>query len=183
MRFELDNTGTTPIILWKRDNTSGGPWPYTFIGLSLSRTPGFEQKELLDSYIGGPSFSDAPEWTRMRNALDQPRPPADVTITMMPDQSSVFDAEVTIVCARNRNDSVPEHPTFRELEEEGKFWLRARYEVWSFNLERDRNIDTMKFGLALQRRWKEFGTLVLDDIYTEPVQIDLKTAILKAPSR
>lgn len=180
LRYELSNTGTTNVILWKRGNISDVPWPYTFVGKDLSRTKGFGDRELLASQIGGPSFSDAPEWASMRNALDQPAPPPDATITLLPNQSSVFDEEVTIVAPHERPRTFPDHPTFLELEKEGTFWLRVRYEVWSFNLEHHpRGTDKLKFGRTLQRRWKEFGTLLLDDIYTEPVRIDLKTVSYK----
>jgi hypothetical protein len=182
LRYELINIGAAPVILWNGEEASDGSWPYTFTGRTLSRTPRFSRADTLDDIIRGTSVIGGPAWEARRRALDQPSPPAGLTTTLWPNQSVAFDAELTLVCNRNRNESIPEHPTLRELEEVGTFWLRTSYQVWSPNLEPDwPDDDTSKLGRKLQRRWKQFGTLHLEDIRTEPIQIDLRAATYKAP--
>jgi len=185
LRCELTNTGSIPLIFWKYkyEDGLGGLWnePYVFSGKKVSRTPNFTPQDILYSQIGGPSVYTSPEWNKMHKALDQKTPPADVTTILMPNQSFSFDSKVTIVCNEDRFDSIP---AFSELQEASVFWLRVYYEVWSFNLEPNpRRGLSLKFGRKLQRKWKDVGKLWLDDIYTEPIQLDLKAATYKTSDK
>src|SRR5262245_14860451 len=186
LRNELINKGSTPIILWK-PFVLWGPEAgldgfrellYVFTGLKISRDPDFAKKDILDEYYGGPSISNGIAWDNMREALDQASPPSRFTRTILPAQSLTFDSNVTIVCNKKRSDSIPDHPTFNELQEVGTLWLRVYYETWSLNLEPD-SPDRIKrrFGRKLQEGWRNYGKLLLDDMYSEPIKIELKTAI------
>ena len=55
-------------------------------------------------------------------------------------------------------------------------WLRVVCELWPWNVEplkADRN--QLKFGHKLQERWKDTGLLWLDQIYSEPIMLDVAT--------
>ena|SRR5262245_15255186 len=188
LRNDLINKGATPIILWKPfilwepkvGLDSFREAPYVFTGLKISRDPAFAKKDILDEYYGGPSASFWIAWENMRKALDQAIPPSRLTRIVLPAQSLTFDSTVTIVCNKKPSGSIPDHPTFNELQEAGTLWLRVYYETWSLNLERD-SPDAIKrrFGHKLQERWKKYGKLLLDDMYSEPIKIELKEATYK----
>jgi hypothetical protein len=148
--------------------------------LKISRDPAFAKKDILYERQGGPSVTDGPGWDNMRKALDQASIPDRVTRTLLPAQRLTFDSQVTIVCDQKRGDSIPPNPTLDDLQEAGALWLRVYYETWSFNLESNfADHGELKFGHKLQERWKEYGKLVLDDIYSEPIKIELKAATYK----
>lgn len=184
LRCEVTNTGSNPIIFWKhseKDNL-GGFWdkPFVLIGKMLSRAPNFNPENVIDDQIWGPSVYISPAWAKMRKALDQQAPSPDVTTILLPNQKTEFDLAVYITGNEKRGDSFPEHPTFNELKEISTLWMRVSYEAWSFNLEPNpRHYGNMKFGHNLQKRWAKYGKLWLDNIYSEPIQLDLNTAQYK----
>jgi hypothetical protein len=176
LRYELVNTGQTAAIIWKHEPV--------FTGLTLARAPSFAPEEVLDAYRGGPSISTAPSWAEARKALDQPQPPAGLTEILPPNASSSFDASVHIVCPKEPAGGSLRRPSLKELREAGTVWLRVYYQMWSWNLEPDvRRQTELNFGRELQRRWKSFGELRLEDVYSEPIRLDLKDAGAKADLR
>ncbi|MFV0388157.1 MAG: hypothetical protein ACK5NT_05325 [Pyrinomonadaceae bacterium] len=62
--------------------------------------------------------------------------------------------------------------------------LQVSYRVWSSELEpRSDHKDKKPFGKKLQKRWKKFGYLWLDDIVSEPIPLDLSSAVIKTDSK
>ena len=177
LKYELTNTRSTPIIRWKHQDP-------TFTGLSLARSQRFEREDIIHSYQGGPSIDTSQVWTDMQKALDKEYPPSDQTDFIKPSASLSFYSKVTIVCPKKAVPGLLYEPSLRELEAIGKIWLRVYYEAWSLNLEPDalRRKDR-DFGHALQRRWEQFGQLWLDDIYSDPIMLDLNRATSKRPVR
>jgi hypothetical protein len=182
LHYELTNAGSTPIIFWKPSENLNSHWneSYVFAGLTISRTSTFAPEDILDSYSGGSSVNTSSKWVKARKNLDQASPQSDSTTIILPNQSLFFDSDVTIVCNQERSDSIPEHPTFNELKEVGTIWVRACYEAWSPNLEPNQHKNhELKFGRMLQQRWKNFGRLWINDLCSEPIQLNLNTATYK----
>jgi hypothetical protein len=50
-------------------------------------------------------------------------------------------------------------------------WLQVVCEVWPWNVE---PADAkLSFGRKLQKRWQPIGVLWLDEIYSEPIRLDV----------
>ncbi len=169
LRYELVNTGSTPIILWKTTPV--------FTGRALAREQRFATEDIIDIDGGGPSFDTSPEWAQMRKALDKAYPPADLTHRLMPNDALPFTAKVTLVFPKTPLRGLLYSPSLKEMESIGTIWLKFYYQLWSRNLEPDmarrRQLD---FGYMLQRRWRSYGKLWLDEVSSEPIKLDLKKA-------
>ncbi len=169
LRYELVNTGSTPIILWKTTPV--------FTGRKLAREQRFAREDIIDTHRGGPSFDTSPEWTQMQKGLDKAYPPADLTHRLMPNDALPFTAKVTLVFPKTPLRGLLYSPSLKEMESIGTIWLKFYYQLWSRNLEPDmarrRQLD---FGYMLQRRWRSYGKLWLDDVSSEPIRLDLKKA-------
>jgi hypothetical protein len=166
LRYELRNTGTTPVILWK------GKRAYT--GYEISRTPFFAREDLVAAQRGGPSIDTSAVWAERRKALDRESPPPELTEILMPGEARSLDDTVTLVCPKSSPPGLFHSPSLKELEALGHVWLKFYYQVWSPNLEPDvRRSQHLDFGRGLRTRWKSFGDLRLEDISSEPIRLDL----------
>jgi hypothetical protein len=170
--LELVNTGPTPIIFLKREPR--------FVGAALAKKPDdfATGNHLVRTYVG-PAVSLAPEWAVSRLSLDTATPPPDQTRILMPNESWSLGATVGV--------SLPDHPemfapakgaSLKEIKELSPVWLSVVCEVWPWNLEPNANRSKLKYGRELQRRWKDVGVLWLDDIYSEPITLNLKESNL-----
>jgi hypothetical protein len=182
LKMELVNISSKPIILLRRD-------PNEFIGSALAKSPNdFKTGNILASNYGGPSNSIDPEWAALRAKLDTPNPPPDETRILMPDELWQFQisARVGVPTKSGRKDKIEFIGTesLQVIQQLSPIWLRVTiHEIWPFNVEKvgpDR--DTLKLGHKLQKRWKAVGLLWLEDIYSEPIILDLKTATYKTAS-
>jgi hypothetical protein len=175
LRMELVNTGGKSIILLQREPL--------FPGGSLARKPDdFEAGNVLASDAGWPSNDTSPEWTALRSSLDKPRPPAEETRLLVPGESWPLETSVTLVVPTDpsKYTSSRKKESLATIQQLSPVWLRVVCEVWPWNVEPltpDRS--KLQFGHKLQQRWKDIGLLWLDEIYSEPMIIDVKTAIYK----
>ncbi|HZN06786.1 MAG TPA: hypothetical protein VFB65_08370 [Pyrinomonadaceae bacterium] len=64
--------------------------------------------------------------------------------------------------------------SLKDLKELSSLWLRVVCEVWPWNLEPSADRSKLKYGRKLQRRWKDVGVLWLDEIYSEPLTLNVK---------
>ena len=166
--LELVNTGPTPIIFLKR-----GP---LFVGAVLAKQPHdfATGNHLVRTYVG-PAVDVSPEWEALRVSLDKPTPPPEQTRILMPNESWSLQATVGV--------SLPAHPevflpargaSLKDIKELSSVWVRVVCEVWPWNLEPSADRSKLKYGRKLQRRWKDVGVLWLDEIYSEPLTLNLK---------
>ena len=123
-----------------------------------------------------PAVSLAPEWAASRLSLDKATPPPHQSRILMPNESWSLAATVGV--------SLPDHPemfapakgaSLKDIKELSPVGLRVVCEVWPWNLEPNADRSKLKYGgRELQRRWKDVGVLWLDDIYSEPITLNLK---------
>lgn len=168
LMVELVNTSTTPIIFLKREPL--------FVGAALAKQPDdFATGNHLARTYAGPAVSLAPEWAALRLGLDKATPPPDQTRILMPNESWSLGATVGV--------SLPDHPemfapaksaSLKDIKQLSTVWLRVVCEVWPWNIERSADRSKLNYGRKLQRRWKDVGVLWLDEIYSEPIMLDLK---------
>jgi len=176
--MELINTGAKPIILLGRDPR--------FVGAALAKDPGEFAKgnTLVWDYVG-PARDDSPEWATLRASLDKPSPPTNETRIIMPNESWILEASVGVDVPTDpsKYTSSRKKESLEVIRQLSPVWLLVTCEMWPNNIEglaRDR--DQLPFGHKLQKRWKDAGLLWLDDMRSEPIQLDLKTAVYKPAS-
>lgn len=168
LMLELVNTSPTPVIFLKREPR--------FVGAALAKKPDDFAigNHLARTYVG-PAVSLSPEWVALRMSLDKLTPPSDETRILMPNEAWSLEATVGVV--------LPDHPemfspaksaSLKDIKQLSTVWLRIVCEVWPWNLEPGANRSKSDFGHKLQRRWKDVGVLWLDEIYSEPITLNLK---------
>ena len=176
LKMELVNVGVRPIILLQREPL--------FPGGALARKPeDFEGGSLLAGDAGWPSNDISPEWATLRSNLDKPRPPADETRLLMPGESWPVETSVRLVVPTDpsKYTSLSKKESLATIQQLSPVWLRVVCELWPWNVEQlnaDRN--QLKFGHKLQERWKDTGLLWLDEIYSEPIMLDVRTATVRS---
>ena len=167
--FEFVNDGTEPIILLQ-PNYWLKPW---FEGIVLSRTvEDMRAARYVSVQTHGPALDDSPVWKRLRIKLDQPKPPGDLTRILAPGKRWKITENSYISFKKKGVIIQPDQP-WAVIRKISPLYLQARFIMWPFNLEPDREWDNPKFGKRLRKRWKQYGTLWLDNIDSEPIPIIL----------
>jgi len=175
LRMVMTNVGTKPIIFLKQ-----GP---LFVGASLVKNPDdFKIGDFLASNYGGPSNSIDSEWATLRTNLDKLNPPPDETRILMPNETWQMEtsARVSVPTKSGKGTFSRKVESLEVLQQLSPVWLRIVGEVWPFNVEEpgyDR--EKLNFGHKLQKRWKDEGLLWLENIYSEPIKLDLAVATYK----
>jgi hypothetical protein len=176
LKMELVNTGRRPIILLQRNPL--------FPGGALARKPeDFEAGDLLVSDAAWPSNDISAEWKTLRSTLDKPSPPSEETRLLMPGESRPLETSVRLVVPTDpsKYTSSRKKESLATIQQLSPVWLRVVCEVWPWNVEplnADRN--RLKFGHKLQQRWKGTGVLWLDEVYSEPIMIDVRTLSVRS---
>ena len=182
LKMELLNNGTKPAIFLEAK-------PPHLRGGVLAKNPNpsdFSSVNRLILAYYGESVDTSSEWIVLREALNQPSPPLDKVRILQPNELWEWKDVVSIAMpteANKRSYFDDKRESWENVKQLSTGWLQAICQVWSLNLEplsRDRTEKT--FGRKLQRRWKDVGLLLLDNVYSEPIRLDLKTATYKTAS-
>ena len=175
LKMELVNVGDRPIILLQREPV--------FPGGALARKPeDFTTGNLLVADAGWPSNYVSPEWATLRSNLDKPRPPSGETRILMPGESWPLETSVRLVVPTDpsKYTSSRKKESLATIQQLSPVWLRVVCEVWPWNVEPlDADRNQLRFGHKLQERWKDAGLLWLDEVYSEPIMLDVRAATVK----
>lgn len=168
IQFDLTNVGEKNLLFWKQDK----PLP---LGYALSPGLSFEAQNLIDSSFLGPSFDFSEEWKNLRESLDKENPPPALIRVLEPNETWSFVSEETIITAKEAGLIRP--LTLEKLRNSSPCWIKVFFQVWSRNIELDsKDRAKLPFSKVLQNRWSEYGNLWIEDIASEPIQIDLSSA-------
>ena len=171
LKMELVNVGTRPVILLQREPL--------FPGGSLARKPeDFEQGNVLASDAGWPADSNAPEWAALRSNLDKSEPPANEIRVLMPGESRPLETSVRLVVPTDPSKFISSRKkeSLATIQQLSPVWLRVVCDLWPLNVEPlDSGRTKLKFSHRLQKRWEKVGFLWLDEIYSEPMMVDVRT--------
>ena len=175
LKLELLNNGSKPVIFLeaKPPELRGG-------ALAKSREDFSSFKYLALNYYGE-SVNTSSEWTVLRKALNQPSPPPDKVRVLVPNESWKWEGRVQISLPKSgKNSFFDKNESWENIKGLQVVWLRAICQVWSLNLEpKSKDRTELTFGKKLQKQWKNVGVLLLDDIPSEPIALDLKTAVVR----
>ncbi|MBK8148990.1 MAG: hypothetical protein IPK58_12480 [Acidobacteria bacterium] len=181
LRLRIKNLSNKNIIFWNRllpETPNDG----MIVKLLLSRSESFQENEIISTYNWFPSDLYSKEWDDLRLALDADSPASDKTILVKPNESWEFSYRdfffniskkklfASFASSPSKND--------RQLPQ---VWIRLHYATWSPNIEprqKYRAADRL-FGRMLQKRWESSGYLMLEELVSEPISLDLSSAIVK----
>jgi hypothetical protein len=148
---------------------------------------------LLDYGKSGPAIEDhvlsdprPARWPTLRKTLDTKLPPSDKVKILR--HSEEWEMSVTVLIGFQRRpqdarQTVIETPrngnfhpkSWQEVRPLRVVWCRVLCTPWQINLEQGSSSSKWRqpFGHELQARWRKYGVLQLDDIWSEPFPLDL----------
>lgn len=198
VRMSLKVIGTEPLLFWKQTYPHDESLRGHFLGLNL-RVFGFlatEDKEKL-LYLNGlplPSIQRTKQWQDIVAEMDGKSPPENQVQSIKSGETVDFDEAWTFIFLKRKaigsNDPYwgygsDSNVLADEILKAKDLKIRVKYRVWSPELEprSAASIDKKPFGKKLQKRWKKYGYLWLDDITSEPISLDLSSAVVKTDSK
>jgi hypothetical protein len=186
----LELTRTSPSVMTLSINlrmelVNDGPRPVMFLAISPPQLQGallskdIDRSQPIVSEFYGEAVDTSPKWSTMRRALDEPAPPSDRVRILRSNESWKFEGVVSIAMpAGARNNSFSDkRESWESIQHLPNIWLRTICQVWPLNLERGNDRTELVFGKKLRTRWKNFGWLWLDGVVSEPIRLNLKTAV------
>jgi hypothetical protein len=172
LKLEFINISGEPVVLL----TKKGPYCPRAV---LTKTPGPAAGEnILYDLYRGPSVNTSPEWKAFHEALDQPRPPVGIVQVLKPGDSWVKEIDITLRLPIEKEESYrADRPaaSWAFILQNSSIWFRVGCETWPFNIENNPLSDEFQFGHELQQRWLQYGSLQLDSLVSEPIELNLKS--------
>lgn len=158
--LEFINNSDKPIILLKREFWLGAKT------IARSSEEANTNKYLYSSG-GWEAVSDAPKLAELSQQLNQPSPPSDLTQTLLPGESMSYQTNATLYIEKKGSFDKTSQ-SWDVIKQTSPVWLQVTFEIWSKNI--GRRIEP-EFGKTLQKRWKQFGELQLNNITSEPMSL------------
>lgn len=169
LKMELTNKGANPIFLLNKEPL--------FVGASIAKsTDDLASGVLLASNYAGPAVDKSPYWGNLRASLEQMSPPPDKIRVLKPNDTWFVITSIVFGVPAKTGGSISfrKQESWSVIQKLPHVWLKVVCEVWPRNIEPGANRSKLEFGHNLQRRWHRHGVLWLDDLVSEPIQIDLK---------
>ena len=183
MKFSFDatltltNTGKVPILLFL---------PETWLcinrdvyGIALGEKT--EKRLMFNGSL--PSISDSKEWLERKEKLNVKVPPSNLFRKLESGESFTFEQKEWFYVIKEKVKSPVQayfgNLSWNEMKTAKSLSLRLEYRIWSLNLETYSLSGKKRFGKKLQKRWKKYGYLWLDDIVSEPIPLDLSSTVVK----
>lgn len=162
LQFEVKNVGTETLIFWNR-SSSDTMGEAGVVGVTISRSGSFDEPDIIgrNSSLPGNLYGEA--WSTLRTTLDKLTPPPNATVVLEPGRSWTFASDAALGVSKDKlADSM--------------VWIKLRYASWSPNIELKgkHRASELVFGRALQKRWETTGYLVLEELVSEPIEVQLR---------
>ncbi len=179
VRYKLQNVSDDVLLFWKGEGSDFEPM---YIGQTVSNSEDFDKPNLLSDRIGGESVALGPNWNRLRKQLDVPAPPSNSILFIKPKEFAYFESRVFLLARTAFRGMTGGDIDFDRLKKSDGVWLRTKFQVWSQNLNPRTKVSKKPlFSEILRERWQPFGYLMLENIVSEPIYLDL--GILKKSGR
>lgn len=190
-KMSLENTGDEPILLLIASYPESSPYapenglPFLEICNKVSGILETEKSEkVLVSRCALPPAEKTPSWQKLRKELDKESPPPNLIKTIGVGEKFEFRILGAVVFWKERYtfSSFADEAIWSEIKTAKSLLLQTTYRIWSLELE-PRYRGEITFGKKLQKRWRKYGYLWLDDIVSEPVPLDLSSVVIKTDSQ
>jgi hypothetical protein len=173
LKLSIINTGKAPLIFLRREPDCN----QAVIAKNADELDIRNRKFL--AYSGrGSSEITSKKWANLHKSLNRALPPSALTRILAPGESFDFDGLIRLDLPKEPAmyaSSPTRSESLTRLQELSPVLLKVRCDPWPLNLDGVNNgRHKLKFGRELQLKWKHFGWLWLDDIYSEPITLDLK---------
>ena len=181
LKLNLENVGSVPVIFLQSEPeiekaTIAEKEENDEVGSVLAETDG-----------RGSSYGmKETEWKNIQEKLDKPTPPPGNTHIIFPGTAINFETVVRIDLPQQ-----PEKHTFSlkvnrslsSLKELSPIWLILKGETWTMlplviNNSVNKS-EKQKFGQKLKKQWKDVGYLWLEDITSEPIEVNFSSVTYK----
>lgn len=163
--LEFTNVSDEPVILLQREFWLGAK--------NLARSPEDAAAHRY-LYTSGhwPAASTSPEWAELRQRLDRPHPPQELTRVLAPHESLPYEVSAALYVEKAGSfDGTSQR--WDAIRQTSPIWLQVTLEVWPVNVEPRVEASDRGFGLMLQRRWERYGALQIEQVTSEPMRLDL----------
>lgn len=169
LRLTISNGGNEAIIIY-RDK----PWVGAVeIAGSLSEA---SSNKYLHRASAWPNAWGISSRQALHKKLDKPKPPADITLVLHPGESWKYEAAAYI--GFEKKDSYDgKRKAWSEIKRHNPLWLQVTIEMWPVNAEPGLTMRNPKWGKELRKRWKAEGNLWLDYLTSEPIKLELPSAV------
>lgn len=174
LRIKLKNTGNTPILLLSNR--------VSFIEVNIAQsidefettTGEFSVYHLQTSA----SFIDDKMWKANKKILDTKKPDLKKIFFLLPNEYIEYEDNIRINLPKNEIDRYKFSPWKKHSLEQLKQLSTILIRLKNYGLIDNYGVskkDKKRFTFAkeLQKRWKKYGYLWLDDITSEPIPLDL----------
>jgi hypothetical protein len=165
LKLSLENKSSIPIIFLRQKTVlETSIWENIKSGGIGDRLD--EDSLILESYL-----LKIEDWRKYKKLINRSKPPKMETYIILPNQKIEFD-ETCVTDFRNLRNSLP-------------VWLKVKKTTWDklpIHINNSDKADTNEkpqFYKKLQKRWQKYGYLWLDDIVSEPIPLDLSSAVIK----
>lgn len=180
LTMSFQNVSEKPILLTVSSYPKSSPYyipDNSFMSICAKVTGMLEAAEkILYSSCSLPSIEGTSDWQNIRKEFDRKIPPQHRIKFLNPGQSFEFESRVRVSFLREQDPySVNrENALWNEIVAAKCLVLRMTYRIWSLELEpRSGDRNDRPFGKELQKRWKDYGYLWLEDINSQPIEIQL----------
>ena len=178
IELEFHNQSDRPVWLSKRK-----PWEISVY--LASSVENLARREYLYRAGGGAANDVAARWDRYRRKLDRPAPPKKHFREVLPNRSWRFETAIGISLTKivdhgnGFSFDAWNNINWAEINALPELWLRLNVPLWFSNIEAIDDREEKRFGKKLRRQWARDGFLWLDDLQSEPLRLDLKSALGK----
>jgi hypothetical protein len=168
----LKNISESNIIVYKSD--------FALLNLTLFTLDENGKKIHLYSAGGRASNYDSPETRILQKQLNQKIPPSDLTYVIKVGDSFNFSTETECVFLKSKI-SASANESWNAISKSSPILIELKLEIFPSYLKQSNSKSFSE--KALQDRWKKYGYLWLDDIVSEPIPLDLSSAMIKTDSQ
>lgn len=169
LHLTFGNVGRDPIIIYRYNLWVGA----TLIAQSLDDALA---AKYLHRSSAWPSVWGKASRAALRQKLNQPIPPEDITQIVKPSESYEYDTIAYLgFDKKQKYDGTGK--AWAEIKQASPVWLQVTLEMWPVNAELKVNRENPEFGKELRRRWKNAGYLWLDYLTSEPMKLDIVSGL------
>jgi hypothetical protein len=177
LNFRLKNTGEKPILLFNQNPGC----------LSVAVAQKIEELENRNGsfsfyrFATSSSFIDDKMWKLNKDLLDIKKPPSNKIFSLLPEQSIEYEDGFRLDVPKEESKrfefSPWERKTLSELKQLSPVFIKLQgCSVRGYGINEAKK-DRFLFAQKLQKRWMKYGYLWLEDVVSEPIQLDLNNTI------